>query len=121
MILVATRAFIHFLFFLPSILECRKISKTTTIRPQNESNLLDQEISSSLFNLLTNFDEFKKEFLNETTTTVSSTTTTTTTFKPVIAKQQICSGFKVTALTNIEFDSPMASIQFWLLKPKVKF
>lgn len=120
MFLVATRTLFHLLTFGPSLLQCHKSTKSTQKPKEIESNLLDQEISRSLSYLFLSFDNIDKQLSikNPTTRVVLSPTTLSPKTPTTQNAPQNC-GFKVTALTNIEFDSPTVSLQYWLLKPKV--
>jgi hypothetical protein len=96
--------------------------KTSASPKQNSSNLLDLEISNSLSFLLSNFEKTDSQISieNETSTIWPSTTHTSmrVVHSDVTQRSNDC-GAKVTALTNIVYNSPFATIQYWLLKPKV--
>lgn len=120
MFLLSTQLFVHFLVHLFTVSQCRKTSTTTPKLVANDSNLLDMEIANSLNYLFGNVDEIHKQLSgkNETTTLKSTTALKSMTIAPNTVKTQTCIT-KVTALTNILFDSPTLNFEYWLLKPKV--
>lgn len=119
MVLVATRLVLHFL-----------ILGLVQGEPQFvEPDLIDGEILYLLNYLLNHFERVDKEISieNERSSTLEETTSTTIkteasaapqTFSRSNTKKNNC-GAKVTAMTNIDYNSLTYHVQYWLLKPKV--
>jgi hypothetical protein len=128
MLLLGIRLVLNFLLIWPTLAQCNKEESASSKQKTAKSNLLDMEIFDSMNFLFANIDKFDSQISIETTTLTTehpnkihaSTDhpSTAHAVKSTTQKPNDC-GAKITALTNIVYNSPFASVQYWLLKPKV--